>query len=99
MMYNYWPRMLDNPEASEHERNHAAWVYAVEKLVYSKSLSEGTWNNASLTVFEGIGIKVNAVRGGATKFFPVNLLFYHSRCLCLGFLSYNFYRSVFIFMV
>ncbi|HFI0213963.1 TPA: dihydrofolate reductase family protein [Streptococcus suis] len=48
MMYNYWPSMLDNPEAREHERNHAAWVHAVEKLVCSTSLSEVTWNNASL---------------------------------------------------
>lgn len=48
MMYQYWPNMLDNVEASEHERNHAAWVDAVEKLVCSTSLSEVTWNNASL---------------------------------------------------
>lgn len=48
MMYNYWPSMLDNPEAREHECNHAAWVHAVEKLVCSTSLSEVTWNNASL---------------------------------------------------
>ncbi|HFI0622069.1 TPA: dihydrofolate reductase family protein [Streptococcus suis] len=48
MMYQYWPNMLDNLEASEHERNHAAWVDSVEKLVCSTSLSELTWNNASL---------------------------------------------------
>lgn len=48
MMYQYWPNMLDNLEASEHERNHAAWVDSVEKLVCSTSLSEVTWNNASL---------------------------------------------------
>ncbi|MGQ7374354.1 dihydrofolate reductase family protein [Streptococcus suis] len=48
MMYQYWPNMLDNLEASEHERKHAAWVNAVEKLVCSTSLSELTWNNASL---------------------------------------------------
>lgn len=48
MMYQYWPNMLDNVEASEHERNHAAWVDSVEKLVCSTSLSEVTWNNASL---------------------------------------------------
>ncbi|HFI0791321.1 TPA: dihydrofolate reductase family protein [Streptococcus suis] len=47
-MYNYWPSMLDNPEAREHERNHAAWVNSVEKLVCSTRLSEVTWNNASL---------------------------------------------------
>lgn len=48
MMYQYWPNMLDNLEASEHERNHAAWVDSVEKLVCSTSLSEVIWNNASL---------------------------------------------------
>lgn len=48
MMYHYWPSMLDNPEASEHERNHAAWVNSVEKLVCSTRLSEVTWNNTSL---------------------------------------------------
>ncbi|HFI0327308.1 TPA: dihydrofolate reductase family protein [Streptococcus suis] len=48
MMYHYWPSMLDNPEASEHERNHAAWVNSVEKLVCSTRLSEVTWSNTSL---------------------------------------------------
>ena len=48
MMYQYWPSMLEHPEASDHERNHAAWVNSVEKLVCSTSLSEVTWNNASL---------------------------------------------------
>lgn len=32
MMYQYWPNMLNNEEASEHERAHAAWIDAVEKL-------------------------------------------------------------------
>lgn len=40
--------MLGNLEASEHERYHAACVDSIEKLVYSTSLSEVTWNNASL---------------------------------------------------
>ncbi|HFI0481789.1 TPA: dihydrofolate reductase family protein [Streptococcus suis] len=48
MMYQYWPNMLDNVEASEHERKHAAWVDFVEKLVCSTSLSEVTWSNTSL---------------------------------------------------
>ncbi|HEP1843227.1 TPA: dihydrofolate reductase family protein [Streptococcus suis] len=48
MMYHYWPNMLGNLEASEHERKHAAWVNAVEKLVCSTSLLEVTCNNASL---------------------------------------------------
>lgn len=40
--------MLGKLETSDHERKHAAWVDFVEKLVCSTSLSEVTWNNASL---------------------------------------------------
>ncbi|MBL6538497.1 hypothetical protein JNG37_07080 [Streptococcus suis] len=38
MMHQYWPTMLDNPEASEHESRHAAWIQEVEKLVCSNRL-------------------------------------------------------------
>lgn len=48
MMHQYWPTMLDNPEASEHESRHAVWIQEVEKLVCSNRLSEVTWKNASL---------------------------------------------------
>ena len=48
MMYQYWPTMLDNPEASDHERKHAAWIDSVEKWVCSRSLKSLDWNNASL---------------------------------------------------
>ncbi|HEL2057803.1 TPA: dihydrofolate reductase family protein [Streptococcus suis] len=48
MMHQYWPTMLDNPEASEHVRRHATWIQEVEKLVCSNRLSEVTWKNASL---------------------------------------------------
>lgn len=48
MMHNYWPTMLDNVEASDHERNHAAWIEAVEKVVCSRTLDEVNWNNSRL---------------------------------------------------
>lgn len=40
--------MLDNPEASDNERNHAAWIEVVEKLACSTKLHEVTWNNSRL---------------------------------------------------
>ncbi|MEI5579592.1 hypothetical protein WB472_48560, partial [Streptomyces brasiliscabiei] len=46
MMHNYWPTMLDTVEASDHERNHAAWIEAVEKVVCSKTLDGVNWNNS-----------------------------------------------------
>ncbi|WP_373808411.1 dihydrofolate reductase family protein [Streptococcus ferus] len=48
MMYQYWPTMLDNPAASDHERRHAAWIDLVEKWVCSTRLESLAWNNASL---------------------------------------------------
>lgn len=48
MMYGYWPTLLDNADASEHERNHAKWIDAVDKFVCSESLESATWNNSHL---------------------------------------------------
>ena len=48
MMYQYWPNMLNNEEGSEHERAHAAWIDAVEKIVCSRTLQETAWNHSTL---------------------------------------------------
>ncbi|CAI3116872.1 dihydrofolate reductase family protein [Acinetobacter baumannii] len=48
MMHDYWPSMLSNPEASEHERNHAEWIEKTEKVVFSTTLDTVEWNNSRL---------------------------------------------------
>ncbi len=48
MMEGFWPTVPDNPESTEHERKHAAWIEGVEKVVVSNSLEEVIWNNAHL---------------------------------------------------
>lgn len=48
MMHNYWPSMLSNPEASEHERNHAEWIEKTEKIVFSTTLDKVEWNHSRL---------------------------------------------------
>lgn len=40
MMHAYWPTMLDNLEATAYERNHAAWIEQVQKVVCSRSLKK-----------------------------------------------------------
>ncbi|MGT2774688.1 hypothetical protein ACVRZG_01210 [Streptococcus hyovaginalis] len=47
MMHAYWPTMLDNLEATAYERNHAAWIEQVQKVVCSRSLKKpiGTIRN------------------------------------------------------
>lgn len=55
MMHQYWPTMLDNSEASKHERQHEAWIEAVEKLVCSTTLDEVSWNNSHLLKEDLVG--------------------------------------------
>ena len=40
MMQNYWPNADKQPNASKHDREHAAWYRKVSKVVLSKTLNE-----------------------------------------------------------
>jgi len=40
--------MLSNPDASEHERNHAKWIEKTEKIIFSTTLDKVEWNNSRL---------------------------------------------------
>lgn len=48
MMADYWPKMLDSPDATDYERRHARWIQDVEKIVTSKTLKELDWNHSTL---------------------------------------------------
>jgi dihydrofolate reductase len=45
MMKNYWPAFLTDETASAHDREHAAWLEGVEKIVVSTTLPHQEWNN------------------------------------------------------
>jgi len=47
-MMEYWRTVPDNPAATEHERNHAAWIEAIPKVVVSTTLSSVDWNNTTI---------------------------------------------------
>src|SRR6476469_2338378 len=53
MMEGYWPTVPSNPDATPHERHHSAWVEAVHKVVFSRSLERLTRNNTTL-VHDGL---------------------------------------------
>src|SRR5215471_12795644 len=53
MMSSYWPTVRDNPDASDYELSHLKWVENVEKVVFSRTLSEANWKNSRL-VKEGL---------------------------------------------
>jgi dihydrofolate reductase len=48
LMESYWPTVLTNPSANEHEQAHARWLENVEKVVFSKTLAKVEWNNTRL---------------------------------------------------
>jgi dihydrofolate reductase len=48
LMESYWPSVLKNPAATQHEIAHARWLENVEKVVFSKSLAKVEWNNTTL---------------------------------------------------
>lgn len=48
MMEGYWPTVPANPESTEHDLRHAEWVENVQKIVFSRTLDNVTWNNTRL---------------------------------------------------
>ena len=48
LMESYWPTVLKEPDASKRELEHAQWVENIPKIVFSKTLTEVTWNNTQL---------------------------------------------------
>jgi dihydrofolate reductase len=47
-MQQYWTTVPDNPEASDYEKRHAAWVNNALKVVVSTTLDKADWNNSML---------------------------------------------------
>lgn len=47
-MMEYWRTVSDNPDATAHERAHAAWIEAIPKVVVSTTLSSVDWNNTTI---------------------------------------------------
>lgn len=48
LMESYWPTAADQPEASKHDREHAAWYKQVHKVVLSNTLDEATLANTTV---------------------------------------------------
>lgn len=61
LMESYWPTVLKKPNASGHALEHARWVENVPKIVFSKTLTEVTWNNTRL-IKDNIVEEVNKLK-------------------------------------
>lgn len=42
----YWPPVADDPDAAPRDRALATWIDTVEKVVFSRTLEEATWQNS-----------------------------------------------------
>ncbi len=43
-----WPRVPDNPNVSDDEKDYARRLNRMKKIVYSKTLASADWNNSTL---------------------------------------------------
>jgi len=44
----FWPSVADNPDADPKDREFSRWLNAVEKVVFSTTLTEAAWENARI---------------------------------------------------
>ncbi|TCN01043.1 dihydrofolate reductase [Paenibacillus sp. BK033] len=61
MMESYWPTLLDDPNASKHELEHAKWLQAVKKVVISGTMDKVEWNNTML-IKDNIADEIRALK-------------------------------------
>lgn len=48
MMEGYWPTAGDEPNASKHDKEHAAWYKSAHKVVLSNTLDQSTLTNTTV---------------------------------------------------
>jgi dihydrofolate reductase len=48
MMESYWPTAAEEPDASKHDREHAAWYKTAHKVVLSNTLNQATLPNTTV---------------------------------------------------
>jgi Dihydrofolate reductase len=61
MMESYWPTMLEDPNASKHELEHAQWLQDVKKIVISGTMDKAEWNHTML-IKDNIAEEIKALK-------------------------------------
>lgn len=66
-MRDFWSTVADNPEMSQHEKDHAEWVTNVDKFVFSTTLKEAGWNNTRIIADDAVAqVKALKAQEGGT---------------------------------
>jgi dihydrofolate reductase len=63
---SYWPAVAGNPEADQRDRTFSAWLNRTEKVVFSTTLTEASWENSRIVAGDlpGEVRKLRADAGG-----------------------------------
>ena len=61
MMAGYWPTAAEQPGAGRHDIEHARWVNAATKLVFSRTMESSDWAN-TVFVKDDIASTIEAMR-------------------------------------
>ncbi len=61
LMESYWPTAADNPDATKHDIEHAAWYKAVRKVVLSKTMQEAGLTNIKV-ISDNLATRLNELK-------------------------------------
>lgn len=61
MMQGYWPTAGDQPNASKHDKEHAAWYKKVPKVVLSRTISEKGLENTTV-ISDQLADNINKIK-------------------------------------
>lgn len=66
MMEGYWPSVLNEPDASKHDLEHAQWLQDVKKIVISSTMDKTEWNN-TLLIKDNIAEEIKLLKAQSDK--------------------------------
>lgn len=66
MMEGYWPSVLNEPNASKHDMEHAQWLEGVKKIVISSTMDKTEWNN-TLLIKDNIAEEIKSLKTQSGK--------------------------------
>lgn len=65
-MMEFFRAVPDNPESTEQERAHAAWIEAIPKVVVSTTLTNSDWHNTTI-INENLVAAINTLKAQPGK--------------------------------
>jgi dihydrofolate reductase len=93
MMQSYWPTAAAQPNASKHDKEHAAWYKKVSKIVLSKTISEKGLDNTTV-IRDHLADHINKIKNQAGK----NILIFGSPGASHSLLSRNLIDGFWLFI-